>query len=117
VDLLVRYLTIDQPDISEQQELKRLLVSGAAQNFDLEQLTNGHDLNAMLGLALQGRLGDRKPDQTFSAEVKIHLRLAFSDEDFVRTPLFLAILRWEDVNVPYVILKRPLTVTKPRVLH
>jgi hypothetical protein len=117
LDLLVRYVSIDQPSICEQHELKRLLVSCAAQNFDLEQLTNGHDLCAMLGLALQGRLGDRKPDQTFPAEVKIHLRLAFSDEDFDRTPLFLAILRWEGENVPYVILKRPLTVAKPRVLH
>jgi hypothetical protein len=116
VDLLAYHLSASQSNTSV-DDLKSMLKSYVTQNFDLLQLTNGNDLSAMLGLALQGHLGDRKPDQAFGAEVKIHLRLTFSEEDFVHTPLFFAILGWEAENAPYVILKKQLAAGHSRVLH
>jgi hypothetical protein len=116
-DLLVGQVSLGKQSAASQQDLKYLLLSNVKQGFDLMQLTCGRDFIALLGLALQDRLGDRGPEQTLLPEVKIHLRLAFSEEDFVRTSLFFAILNWESENVPYLILRKLPAAEKPRVLH
>ncbi|MGY4568400.1 hypothetical protein ACVWY5_001470 [Bradyrhizobium sp. USDA 3256] len=90
------------------REIARLIQNHVARQTDFEQLTNGHDFLTMLGLALQSKIGDRRPPQAWASEVEIHFRLAFSEEDFVRGPLFPAILVWQDENVPYLILKASL---------
>jgi hypothetical protein len=118
LDLLVEQVS-SGPFAAEnkKQATKRLLRDHVAQEFDLLQITSGHDFLAMLGLALQGKLGDRRADQAWASEVEVHFRLAFSEEDFVRTPLFFAILNWQAENEPYVVLKASLLKHVPRVLH
>ncbi|MBB1092415.1 DUF4435 domain-containing protein [Rhodopseudomonas palustris] len=89
--------------------LRSLVDSHVRMQYDLYQLTNGHDFLAFLGVDLQGRLGDRKPPQAWGSEVEIHFRLAFSEGDFVKRPLFRAVLAWEQDNPPYQILKMSLS--------
>ena len=86
-------------------ELKARILAHAKTQFDGLQLTNGHDFLTMLGIALQQKLGDRQIPQTWGSEIELHFRLAYSEEDFVASSLFVAILAWQDVNQPYVILK------------
>lgn len=117
VNLLVGQVSLDASSARSQLDLKQDLLSNVKQNFDLTQLTCGHDFIDLLGLALQDRLGDRGPEQTRVPEVKIHLRLTFSEEDFVRTSLFFAIRNWEGENVPYLILRKLPAAEKPRMLH
>jgi hypothetical protein len=118
VDKLVDHLDTRQPTKEGRKvEIARLLRDHAAQNFDLLQITNGRDFLAMLGLALQDKLGERKPSQASPSEVEIHFRLSFSEEDFVNTKLYFAILNWQSENKPYIVLKSSLLKQPPRVLH
>jgi hypothetical protein len=87
------------------QKLKDLITAHTRQQFDKFQITNGHDFLAMLGIALQERLGDRQIPQTWGSEIELHLRLAYSEDEFVASSLFIAILAWQDENVPYAVLK------------
>jgi hypothetical protein len=116
-DLLVARVSSDQSTNEQEQSIKQMLLNHAAQDFDFQQITSGQDFLAILGIGLQDELGDRKPPQTLVSEVGIHFRLAFSTDDFIRTPLYFAILNWESENVPYVILKGTLRRAPPRVLH
>lgn len=63
-------------------------------NFDLWQLTNGHDLISALGIALQGRVGDRLVQQAKRSEVEKHLRLTFDHADFQASGLAKRIGDW-----------------------
>jgi hypothetical protein len=97
----------------KEQKLKDLIVAHTKRAFDRYQLTNGHDFLAMLGVALQKRIGDREIPQTWGSEIQLHFRLAYSEDDFVASSLFVAILAWQDANVPYVILKPSLISRSP----
>ncbi|MCA1381459.1 DUF4435 domain-containing protein [Bradyrhizobium sp. BRP23] len=108
IDLLIDSVAIG-PHAAKAASLKTLVLNHVKKEFDKLQLTNGHDFLAMLGLALQSRLGDRKIQQTWGSEVEIHIRLAYSDEDFLASSIFVAILAWQDENLPYVILKSSLS--------
>jgi hypothetical protein len=117
IDRLIERVSFGSSDAQEKASLRALAAQYVGQSFDLRQLTAGRDFLTMLGLALQGKLGDRGPEQTVASEIELHFRLAFSEDDFVRTPLFLAILDWQSENQPYLILKRSLKVPEHRVLH
>jgi Protein of unknown function (DUF4435) len=108
-DLLIEHVSSGRFGAeNKKQEMKRLVRNHTAREFDFQQLTNGHDFLTMLGILLQGKLGDRKPPQAWGSEIEIHFRLAFSEEDFVVTPFFAAILQWQNENKPYLILKAAL---------
>ncbi|WP_375779088.1 hypothetical protein ACE103_08645 [Bradyrhizobium sp. ma5] len=115
VRLLVEHVSTGRYAVEQRkQEMSRRINNHLAGRIDDEQLTNGHDFFAMLGLALQDKFGNRRPAQAWASEVEMHFRLAFSEDDFVGTNLFLAILIWQDENKPYLILKASLIARDPR---
>lgn len=64
-------------------------------DFDLMQLTNGHDFLAALGIALRECIGRRKVPQTWRSEVEMHLRFGLSRDDFSSTHAYREIKAWE----------------------
>jgi hypothetical protein len=93
--------------------LRNLVVNHLYAPVDWAQMTNGHDFCAMLGIALQKRIGDRKTAQTWGSEIQLHFRLAYGDEGFAASNVFVSILRWQYENRPYVVLKARLTSGQP----
>ncbi|RWQ80747.1 MAG: hypothetical protein EOS85_15880 [Mesorhizobium sp.] len=98
VDLLARDQRIDG---REKRRLVQMIETAAKENFDLLQLTNGHDFHCALGACLRGDLGRRRDPQTWGSEVETHLRLAFSDSDFQQSDIFRELRVWEEANVPF----------------
>jgi hypothetical protein len=88
--------------------LLSLISAHANQEYDLKQLTNGHDFYVMLGLALRQKLGKRREAQTWGSEIAMHFRLAYSEEEFKRANTFKLIIEWQNDNKPFVILKSSL---------
>lgn len=73
-------------------------------DFDLQQITNGHDFHCALGASLRNELGARRDVHTWGSEVEIHLRLCFSDKDFVSSYVYGQIRSWQNENLPFQIL-------------
>ncbi|WP_160320355.1 hypothetical protein, partial [Rhizobium ecuadorense] len=77
IDQYLADLTKDSEISAEEYAaLGSLIASTANRNFDLKQLTNGHDFYSALGASLRGDIGDRKQAQTFGNECEIHIRLS-----------------------------------------
>ncbi len=118
VDLLVEHVSTGRfSETARKSHIKRLIQNHCQQQYDAHEITNGHDFLSMLGLALQTKLAARLPPQTWGSEVEVHFRLAFSEDDFVRTPLCAAILRWQADNEPYIILKASVRMPSRNLLH
>ena len=69
-------------------------------------LCQGHDVAAMLGLALRSVLGRRTSSQTWGSEVETGLRLAFSRSEFEITNLYGTMKEWENRNTPFILLRK-----------
>jgi hypothetical protein len=106
IDLLVEHVSRGAFSAADKKATLGQLVKGHLESqHNLLQITNGHDFLALLGLALRDKLGKRLPPHTWKSEVQIHFRLAHSEEDFVRSGVFKAILEWQHENQPYIVLK------------
>ncbi|MBB5054420.1 hypothetical protein HNQ36_004422 [Afipia massiliensis] len=96
---------VSQGAFAQNKPVLTMLVSQhSAIDYDLAQITCGHDFYACLGLALRQQLGARKIPQSWRREVEMHFRLAFNDVHFAETNLLKRILEWERENKPYIIL-------------
>src|SRR5262249_48947105 len=82
-------------------ELKGFVAGEIAKNPDPYQLVNGHDVAAILGIALRRLIGTRKPPQTWANEVEAGLRLAFDWEAMRGTGLYGCIRRGGVTHKPY----------------
>lgn len=87
-------------------QLGRLIVAETDADHDLYQLANGHDVAAVLGIALRKLLGARRVEQTWASEIEAGLRLAFDWEAARGTALFGCLRAWEDSNRPHRIFVR-----------
>lgn len=92
-------------EVGKVEKLKAHIESAAANNFDLHQITNGHDFCWALGVNLRKKLGDRNKNQTIGKEVEMHLRLAISESDFKTMSVFDSIVQWEK-RTGHLVLKR-----------
>lgn len=109
IDSLVGAVFVGQSsNLTEENRIKNLVNAHSKNNFDLNQLTNGHDFNSALGIVLRTDLGGRRPPQSWGNEVGIHFRLIFSDKQLLASELFKKISLWENENKPYLILARRL---------
>ncbi|MDH6275592.1 hypothetical protein M2311_005692 [Rhizobium leguminosarum] len=110
IDQYLADLTKDSEISAEEYAaLGSLIASTANRNFDLKQLTNGHDFYSALGASLRGDIGDRKQAQTFGNECEIHIRLSFTPEIFKQTLLYTNLIAWEQANPRHSVLKPELT--------
>lgn len=72
-----------------------------AKDYDIAQITNGHDFCSALGISLRDALGTRARAQSTGKEVELHLRLAYRVDHFFATETFRSIRAWESRNSPY----------------
>lgn len=88
------------------EQLRRLIAAETGAKHDLYQLANGHDVAAVLGIALRKLLGERRTAQTWASEIEAGLRLAFDWEAATCTSLFKYLRAWEKNNQPYRIFRQ-----------
>jgi hypothetical protein len=88
-------------------QLKRLVAVETGANHDLYQVANGHDVAAILGIALRKLLGCRRTVHTWASEIEAGLRLAFDWEAMTNTEIFKCLRVWEADNKPYRIFRQP----------
>jgi hypothetical protein len=86
--------------------LKHHIRNYVSAQFDLWHFTNGHDLIAAIGIALQSRIAGRAIPQTKAAEVERHLRLAFDHSDFDACGLNARVSAWESQRKGVTLLKK-----------
>ncbi|WP_029873962.1 DUF4435 domain-containing protein [Rhizobium leguminosarum] len=109
IDTYVNALTENyQASQADTDALKTKISDTAKLQFDLMQFTNGHDFHCALGVSLQSELGDRRGAHTFGSEVELHLRLIFSEGEFLKTDLFHKMAAWDDQNPAYWIMRKDL---------
>lgn len=92
-------------DAGNVEKLKAHVESAASSNFDLYQITNGHDFCWGLGICLREKIGGRNKNQTTGKEVEMHLRLAVNETDFKSMSVFEAITQWEK-RTGYLVINR-----------
>jgi hypothetical protein len=81
--------------------LKARASNEAVLGHDIYQLTNGHDVAAILGISLRKLLASRRTAQTWASEIEAGMRLAFDWEAFASTGLYRCLKTWEVDNPPY----------------
>lgn len=94
--------------LSEIDDLKKQIKEISEIQFDLMQFTNGHDVHCALGKSLQSGLGSRRGAHTFGSEIELHLRLIYSESDFIKSEVFQSLCAWEARNQSYKVLKQKL---------
>jgi hypothetical protein len=77
------------------------VVIEAGKHHDHYQLANGHDVSAILGIALRKLLGNRRDIHTWSSEIEAGLRLAFDWKALITTNFYKSLNAWEMSNRPY----------------
>lgn len=106
VDTMINAVSTERFSTEEHKRNMRSQINRYANiSVDLKQFTNGHDFIAALGIALQKRIADRLPPQTWRREVEAHLRLAFDHADFYASGLAEKILSWQSTKENLTLLK------------
>jgi hypothetical protein len=74
------------------------------EQHDLNELCNGHDVINIFSLALEKAIGNHGSSGKVAAErIEENLIVAYRLEDFQKTDLYSALLKWESVNLPYLL--------------
>ena len=81
--------------------LKSCVLRESSKELDPYQLANGHDVSAILGIALRKIFGKRRESHTWASEIEAGLRLTFSREDLSQTKIFQIMKKWEFENKSY----------------
>jgi hypothetical protein len=103
--LLVRHLIDRSTTRCTVEQLRRLIAVEAKADHNIYQLANGHDVAAILGIALRKLLACRRVAQTWASEVEAGLRLAFDWEALTNTGLYRSLRDWEANNRKYKIFR------------
>jgi hypothetical protein len=82
-------------------ELIGYMAAEGRRNHDLWQITNGHDVAALFGIALRKLIGTRRQVHTWASEIEAGLRLAFDWEALIGTKLYADLKNWEVNNSPH----------------
>src|SRR5262249_26203670 len=86
--------------------LKSIFTAEAAKGHDPYQIANGHDVAAILGIALRKLLSKRRVLHTWASEIEAGLRLAFDWEALLSTRFYKCLRAWEANNNPYRIFRQ-----------
>lgn len=71
------------------------------ENYDLLQLCCGHDVTALLAIALKNRIGSNKESTVNSDSIEIYFRVSFEESEFKKTKVYQQMKEWEKVNSPF----------------
>jgi len=91
-------------------QLKRLVTIESTKLHDHYQLARGHDVAALLGIALRKLLATRRTLQTWATEIESGLRLAFGWDDLLGTNLYRCLVNWESSNPKYKIFRSNMSI-------
>ena len=83
------------------EQLTKFINGEKASPPDKYDVTNGHDVAAILGIALRKWIGNRRKQQTWASEVEAGLRLAFDWEAMAQTRVRACLEGWANDNPPY----------------
>ncbi|WP_377476670.1 MAG: DUF4435 domain-containing protein [Microcoleus anatoxicus] len=95
-----------QPGLNE-TEVKTKMDSLKTNAHDMWYICCGHDMIAILSIALCKALGSCNSKQVESNVLEINLRLAYESAHFRLTKLYIAIQTWEQTNQPFEVLPNP----------
>jgi hypothetical protein len=101
IDVLVSKLIARSRTHCTEAKLKAFVTGESCKIHDPYQLVNGHDVAAILGIALRKLVGNRKEVQTWASEVESGLRLAFDWEKMTDTDVFRFLRNCESENKRY----------------
>jgi hypothetical protein len=87
-------------------KLDRIFRASEGHNYPLPDLCNGHDVAAILGIALRALLGSRRDTHTWASEIEAGLRLCFTEDTFKSTQMRSRLADWDQRNVAYHVLPR-----------
>jgi hypothetical protein len=105
VALIAEVLANSSAVCCDAASLKVALQQCSANEFDLLQLSCGHDIAAVTGVALRELIGNRFRDaHTWGREIESGLRLAFDFRAFSSTDVFRGMKEWRDNNARFQIL-------------
>jgi hypothetical protein len=82
-------------------ELKKLM----SETYDQWQICNGHDMMKVLAIGFQKSFGKRKSKKFNWEIIESILRTTYEYSHFQRTNLYRDILKWQEENQPYTVLK------------
>lgn len=95
INELIRLMNIDA---SQKIIIENTIRQKCGFNYDLMQITNGHDFCSALGAFIRLNLSNRKNPQTWGNEVALHLRLATEHKHFNKFHVTSLIRKWENTN-------------------
>ncbi|MEZ2231344.1 DUF4435 domain-containing protein [Microcoleus sp.] len=95
-----------QPGLNE-TEVKTKMDSLKTNAHDMWYICCGHDMIAILSIALCKALGSCNSKQVEPNVLEINLRLAYESGHFRLTKLYIAIQTWEQTNQPFQVLSNP----------
>ncbi len=89
-------------DAQQQRSLNEDIAHALSREVhDPYQVTNGHDFNCALGVALRNELGSRRDAHTWASEVELGIRLAYGREEFRESVIYRGVKAWEALNFSY----------------
>jgi hypothetical protein len=111
-------LRIDEPRLIEimvsrtknccvsRSDLLKALQRELSSDYDLYQVSCGHDVIEMLWFGLRTMFGRASSQNVDPETLESELRIAFSQSDFVRTALFAGLTKWEQTNSRFTFLRK-----------
>ena len=90
----------DIPGISRSQ-ITKLLKQSKKRQCEARQVCCGHDMTAIMAIALQQAIGKRKASIATAENVEKWLRMSYDLREFKSTRLYSKTREWESVNTPY----------------
>ncbi|MEZ2227506.1 MAG: DUF4435 domain-containing protein [Microcoleus sp.] len=91
----------------DETEVKAKMDSLKTNTQDIWYICCGHDMIAILSIALCKALGSCNSKQVEPNVLEINLRLAYESGHFRLTKLYIAIQTWEQTNQPFQVLSNP----------
>jgi hypothetical protein len=100
-DALIATLINRSRTVCTVDNLRTFIAAEVSRAHEPYQLVSGHDVSAVLGIALRKLLGQRREVQTWRREIEAGLRLAFDWEALEGTSVYSCLRAWERNNRPY----------------
>ncbi|MEZ2240709.1 DUF4435 domain-containing protein [Microcoleus sp.] len=91
----------------DDREIQQKMDSLKTNTQDIWYICCGHDMIAILSIALCKALGSCNSKQVEPNVLEINLRLAYESGHFRLTKLYIAIQTWEQTNQPFQVLSNP----------